>query len=226
MLGVVASASEVRELSIGPSSGSVIFVEQPLLDGQYARKASHSGVMDLSTQSVKWGPLIPAQELTLTFDLVGSSGTPPAAQVRTDGAITTVGSQSGSTTSSEYEEWLLQTYPPNQASALSRSLYFDADRDGLPNYAEFLLQLDTSTFDSVDDLIEYIPIPGGGMELELAHRSGTTFQIWLEEIDLAGGTAPQARGWTSSSTSNDTTTRRLELPERDRFFFRVIVSPF
>jgi hypothetical protein len=221
-----ASAAEVRELPVGPSPGSVIIVEQPLLDGQHARNASHGGVMDPSTQSVKWGPLISTEELILTFELVGSSGSPPSAQVRTDGIITTVDSQFGSETGSAYEEWLVQTYPPTQVGALSRSFHFDVDRDGLPNYAEFLLELDPFSFGSVDDLIDYSPEPGGGMVLELAHRSGTTFQVWLEEVDLAGGTEPQALEWTSSLIDADTVTRRLELPPRDMFFFRVAISPF
>jgi hypothetical protein len=221
-----ASAAEVRELLIDPSPGSVIIVEQPLFDGQHARNASHGGVMDLSTQSVKWGPLTSSEELILTFDLVGLSNSPPSAQVRTDGIITTLDSYSGAETGSNYEEWLVQMYPPNQVGALSRSFHFDPDHDRLPNYAEFLLALDPSSFDSVNDLIDYLPEPDGGMVLELAHRADSTFQIRLEEVDLAGGTEPQAIEWTSSSIDTDTVTRRVELPARDMFFFRVVILPF
>lgn len=226
LLAADSLAAEVRELPLGPSPDNVIFVEQPLPDGQHARNPSHGGVIDLSNRSVKWGPLVPAEELTLTFELIGSGDPPPPAQIRTNGIMTTVDSRSGPETGSRYEEWLMQTYPPDQVGALARSFHFDADRDGLPNYAEFLLNLDPSTFESVNDLIDYSPMPGGDMVLELAHRSGTTFRVWLEEVDLAGGTEPQAVEWTSSLIGPDTTTRRLELIERDSFFFRVVISPF
>jgi hypothetical protein len=224
----IDDATDTITVSISEKASYYVVTERVPSEA-YPVEISNRGVYDASTGLIKWGPFSGEEPLALTYRLVG----PPTRFTDIFGNLRfslggfpeqITGDLRLGLNGDDYASWALQQF--GRVEGPQTNPFWDADRDGMPNFAERVLV--RNPLENDRSFLEYELIPGAMPEVRLTtevangqeervriQRLGLREGILEAEADLSTARQPQEDSVVLEATD------RLEDNEQ---FYRVLVE--